>query len=219
MKAISTEGKERYEKQIPPGFCDAKKEKDGNENNAYGDLIVWKQILAYSAANHIDIIYVTHDQKKDWWTIAKGRTVGPRIELRKEFSEKTGQNFYMYSMDSFLEQYSKHKGQKADQSVIEEVTQIDSRKRKDSRKRPSTLFEYSSVLERNIVSLHERIGRRQRAISDIQTKYQGKPMPPDVAAQLKNTEVKMAQLQHQLLIKQQEYDACLRQISLNAPTY
>lgn len=219
MKQISTEGKERYEKLIPPGFCDAKKEKNGSENNAYGDLIVWKQILAYSAEKHIDIIYVTHDQKKDWWNISKGRTVGPRIELRKEFSEKTGQNFYMYSMESFLEQYSKHKGQKADQSVIEEVIQIDSPKRKGKRKKPTTLFEYSAVLERNIVNLRERIGRRQRAISDIQAKYRGKTMPPDVVEQLKNTEVKMAQLQHQLLIKQQEYDACLHQISVNSTTF
>ena len=219
MNSISAEGKERYEKLIPPGFCDAKKEKSGDENNAYGDLIVWKQILAYSATNHIDIIYVTHDQKKDWWNISKGRTVGPRIELRKEFSEKTGQNFYMYSMDSFLEQYSKHKGQKADQSVIEEVTQIDSRKKKAIRKKSSTLFEYSSILERNIVTLRDRIARRQRAISNIQTKYQGKTMPPEVVAQLRNTEVNMAQLQHQLLIKQQEYDSCLHQLSLNSPTY
>lgn len=218
-KTIAVEGKERYEKQIPPGFCDEKKEKDGKENNIYGDLIVWKQILTYAAANHVDIIYVTHDQKKDWWSVAKGRTVGPRIELRKEFTEKTQQSFYMYSMESFLEQYSKHKGQQADQSVIEEVTQIDSRKRKIGKKKPTTLFEYSLVLERNIVNLRECIVRRQRAISDIETKYHGKKMPPEVITQLRNTEVKMEQLQHQLLIKQQEYDSCIHQISLNSSTY
>lgn len=219
MNTIRAEGTERYAKQIPPGFCDAKKSNDGDKNNAYGDLIIWKQILAYSAENHIDIIYVTHDQKEDWWTKVKGRTVGPRIELRKEFYERTGQNFYMYSMDSFLEQYSRRKGQEADQSVIDEVTQIDNRNKKTNRQRASMLFEYSTVLERNIVNLRERISRRQRAISDIQTKYQGKAIPPAVATQLKNTEVKMEQLHHQLLIKQQEYDACLRQISLNPPTY
>ncbi len=47
LNAIYTEGKERYEKQTPPGYCDAKKEKDNPNHNAYGDLIVWKQILAY----------------------------------------------------------------------------------------------------------------------------------------------------------------------------
>lgn len=125
--AIYEEGEERYKKQIPPGFCDASKVQNGNLNNTYGDLIVWKQILEYSRDNKRDIIYVTHDQKKDWWEQSKGKTIGPRVELRKEFANITKQNFYMYSMESFLEQYSKHKGQTTDQSVIEEVIDIEKR--------------------------------------------------------------------------------------------
>lgn len=78
---------------------------------------------------------MTHDQKKDWWQIAKGRTVGPRIELRKEFAEKTKQRFYMYSMESFLEYYSRHKGQTTDPDVLDEVSFIE----KSSRKRGRTL--------------------------------------------------------------------------------
>lgn len=175
---LSEEGKKRYEKQIPPGFCDQKKEKDGHENNEYGDLIVWKQIMLYSASNKVNIIYVTHDQKRDWWNSAKGRTIGPRIELRKEFSDTTGQEFYMYSMDSFLEQYAHHEGLVTDPSVFVEISEIDIQtNRKKRKKQATTLYEYSLVLEKNLVNLQERISRRQRTIDNIKMKYQGKALP------------------------------------------
>lgn len=134
MQNVLKEGKERYSRQLPPGFCDAGKEAEEGDNNAYGDFVVWKQIMEYAGSRKSDIIYVTHDQKKDWWQIAKGRTVGPRIELRKEFAEKTKQRFYMYSMESFLEYYSRHKGQTTDPDVLDEVSFIEkkqSKKRKD----------------------------------------------------------------------------------------
>lgn len=207
MKTISVEGKERYEKHVPPGFCDAKKEKGSDENNVYGDLIVWKQILAYSAANHTNIIYVTHDQKKDWWNISKGRTVGPRIELRKEFFEKTGQNFYMYSMESFLEQYSEHKGKTADQNVIEEVTQIENRHIRRRRKCTSEHDNYAVILDNHISVLKYQILRRQKIIEDLRIKYKGYVMPPEVLMQLQNTERKIEDLQHQLAVRQNELDA------------
>lgn len=145
--------------------------------------------------------------------MAKGRTVGPRIELRKEFAENTGQEFYMYSMESFLEQYSKHKGKAADQSVLDEVTHIERESKRKSRKKTSSLIEYSMSLEKNVVGLHERIARRQRAIANIQAKYRDKPMTPDVITQLHNTETKMMQLQHELAIKQEELASCRQQIA------
>lgn len=220
MKAISIEGKERYERQIPPGFCDAKKEKGSDENNVYGDLIVWKQILAYSTANHMDIIYVTHDQKKDWWNTAKGRIVGPRIELRKEFSEKTGQSFYMYSMESFLELYSKHKGKTADQNVIEEVIQIENRSvRRRRRKRPSEPDDYGAILHGHIGVLQNQILRRQKTIENLQIKYEGRAMPPEVLMQLQNTERKIEDLQHQLTIRQNELNVYRHEIAESSTTY
>lgn len=220
LAAIHLEGKERYEKQLPPGFCDAKKEKGGIANNAYGDLIVWKEILAFSCDNHKDIIFVTHDQKDDWWSKSKGRTVGPRTELCTEFSEKTGQKFYMYSMDSFLEQHSKHKGQTADQNVIDEVTHIETKSNQRGRKKNANSFmEYSMKLERNIVGLQERIARRQRAIDNIQIKYRDQAMPPDIVEQLRNTEIKMLQLRQQLEMKQAELVACRQQMKENNTIY
>lgn len=116
LEKIETEGKERFEKEIPPGFKDSKKEK-----NQYGDLIVWKQIIDFSKENKKDIIFITDDQKEDWWNISKGKTIGPRIELRKEFIDATGQRFHMYNMDSFIDMFKEKINNTVDISVINEI--------------------------------------------------------------------------------------------------
>lgn len=46
LNVIKEEGKKRYDKAIPPGYKDDKKKKNQeDDNNAYGDLIIWKQII------------------------------------------------------------------------------------------------------------------------------------------------------------------------------
>lgn len=203
-KEIFEEGQERYKKHIPPGFCDAGKSKDGEDNNIYGDLLVWKQILLFSKDNKKDIIYVTHDQKNDWWEKAKGRTIGPRVELRKEFAKETGQNFYMYSMESFLEQYSRHKGQQADQRVIEEVLYIEKKYKENQHNQNNNTDVEILSIERKINRLQEKIGRQQRAIIDLRKKYNNRTMPLNKTTQLKNTEQKMMQRQQELARYQAE---------------
>ena len=118
LEAIKKEGGERYAKQVPPGYKDFKK---GEENNAFGDLIIWKEILGFASGNAKDVIYVTGDQKEDWWNRTNGRTLGPRIELRKEFEEKTGKKFHMYNMNGFLSHFKEMQGTQIQQSAIDEV--------------------------------------------------------------------------------------------------
>ena len=51
---------------------DDKKRKDQlDDNNAHGDLIIWKQIIKYAKERSAGIVYVTHDKKDDW---SKNRT-------------------------------------------------------------------------------------------------------------------------------------------------
>lgn len=128
-KQIIQEGAVRYEKGLPPGYKDAKKELNKDDNNAYGDLIVWKQILRYAKENKKDIVFVTGDQKEDWWLKVAGRTVGPRTELRKEFfSETDGQKFHMYTTSGFLEFYIEQNKMTVDKKMIAEVSNIEMEK-------------------------------------------------------------------------------------------
>lgn len=109
LTEIYGEGEERFSKKIPPGFKDSKN-KEGKTKyfngihyeDKFGDYVLWKQIMDYSKANKRDIIFVTDDQKEDWWNISKGKTLGIHPELVQEFSRNTNQNFYMYNTKRFL---------------------------------------------------------------------------------------------------------------------
>ena len=135
LTEIKKEGKERYEKLIPPGYKDEKKKNSvSDDNNAYGDFIIWKQILKYAKTNSVGIVFVTHDQKEDWWNIVKGKTIGPRIELRKEFLEETKQSFHMYSMNGFISEYNRVNDTPIDESAIDEVFSIDNNGRRKKKR-------------------------------------------------------------------------------------
>lgn len=115
LDSLIADGNYRYDKKIPPGFADSDKDKNQNEaivihngieyQRKFGDLIVWKQILAFARSEQRSrIIFVTSDSKPDWWWTHSGRTLGPRPELCKEISEKGGvELFWMYTPAQFLE--------------------------------------------------------------------------------------------------------------------
>src|SRR5690606_14823447 len=97
-----------------------------NMTNEYGDFFIWKEILDYSKINSKNIVLVTNDQKDDWWEICKGKTIGPRTELRREFAEVTdNKKFHMYTMDHFINEYEKYTKHKVSESVVAEVQRIE----------------------------------------------------------------------------------------------
>lgn len=123
LNKIFSDGKDRYEKKIPPGYKDDKKNLD-QKNSGFGDLILWQQIMEYSKESKKNVIFVTDDQKEDWWQIVKGKTIGPRPELLKEFFNTTNQELLMYSMKSFLEYMSANRIQSISQEVLNEVKEV-----------------------------------------------------------------------------------------------
>ncbi|MBV7433738.1 DUF4935 domain-containing protein [Cardiobacteriaceae bacterium TAE3-ERU3] len=119
VEKIEEEGKNRFEKQIPPGYKDNKK----NENN-FGDLIIWNEIIEKSKNVEIPIIFITDDEKDDWWHIFDGKTLGPRKELIKEFKDKTGQLFHMYKSYTFIKHASNYLEEKIDEKTINEARSV-----------------------------------------------------------------------------------------------
>ena len=57
------EGQIRYDNLIPPGFRDSAKVGEAK----YGDLFVWKDIIAIAKEKNTNIIFVCNDTKEDWW--------------------------------------------------------------------------------------------------------------------------------------------------------
>ncbi|MDR6300821.1 PIN-like domain-containing protein [Mesonia maritima] len=97
---IVSEGKLRYEFEIPPGYKDLK-EKSGTQ--IFGDLIVWKQILSHAKDKKQNVIFICNDLKIDWcYKDSRNRIKSPREELIKEFNDNHQKQFWMYNQSQFV---------------------------------------------------------------------------------------------------------------------
>ncbi|MCG3873578.1 PIN-like domain-containing protein [Psychrobacter sp. Ps7] len=136
---ITKEGAIRYKYRIPPGFRDNKKDLNEDESShnkhenvyyerKYGDLIIWKQIIKHAKESGLtDIIFITDDNKSDWWLKKSGKTIGARPELINEITEEANvERFHMYTMENFLSYANEKMGAKVEEEVIQEVRNISS---------------------------------------------------------------------------------------------
>lgn len=123
LQTIFNEGKTRYANKIPPGFRDLGKESH-SQQRAFGDYILWLQIIDKAQKENRNVIFITDDQKEDWWRIFKGKTIGPRPELIKEFQEKTNQNILFYKPDQFLKHVGNFYKSKVGDATIKEVGEL-----------------------------------------------------------------------------------------------
>ena len=123
FKELCDLGTKRYENEIPPGFLDR-----GKDENQFGDLIIWFQIIDYAKSNEKSIVFITDDGKEDWWLKFKGKTIGPRPELIDEMYTEANVNFYMYQTEQFMacaEKYLKHTVDKEAIKEVQEIKQYD----------------------------------------------------------------------------------------------
>lgn len=123
----------RFLNKIPPGYKD-----DGKKGNSkYGDFIIWMQIIDF-AKDKNDIIFVTEDKKDDWFIEKKGKTIGPRPELIKEFLDSTNRNILIMNFSNYLKNVEKF-----NEDTILEIKDINLGSVK-----PESEFKYSE-LDRN----------------------------------------------------------------------
>lgn len=113
------QAQDRYSNKTPPGYEDSSK-----SENIYGDYIVWRQILDKAKDDKQNILFVTDDAKDDWWQIVLGKTLGPRIELKKEFHEETGMLFHMYNPFSFIKHATKNISISVSSNSLDEIKKL-----------------------------------------------------------------------------------------------
>ena len=187
---------------------DGTKAKANDDNNAYGDLFVWFQILDYAAKESRNIVFITHDQKEDWWAKLHGKTIGPRYELRKEFLDRTGGKFcfHMYSMESFISYYVGA----TDKGVVDEVKaySVDSNPvimRNGKHYVRRFLNEKGGMVVSNKGhSIHDLAMMRHRQeylrhrIAMIESEYAGGDLPSDIKDTLYELKMKDMQLSYDI---------------------
>ena len=124
LNEIEKEGVERYQREIPPGYKDAKKDSADDPYRKYGDLIVWMQIIEYAKSQNKPVVFITDDKKEDWWLEQSGRTIGPRPEIIEEFYVKTNQRFWMYTVERFIKESARITKTDISEEVLKEIIKI-----------------------------------------------------------------------------------------------
>lgn len=101
MADAEREADKRFQRSVPPGYKDAQKE----FTRRYNDYFIWKQLLASleTLEPRRPCIFVTNDRKEDWWRRRRDMLSGPRTELIREYFDSTGEAFWMYTPEAFLE--------------------------------------------------------------------------------------------------------------------
>lgn len=74
----------RYAHKIPPGYKDQGKDDDG-----IGDLLVWLTILDVAVTKKQHVVFVSGDEKPDWYHKSENQFLYPRFELVSEFGAKS----------------------------------------------------------------------------------------------------------------------------------
>ena len=99
LDALIADGRKRYERKQPPGWRDEEKP----EPERYGDLAIWLDMIAKAETEELPVIFVTEERKPDWWKVLDGRALSPQPDLVEEMKEKTGQFFWLYGIEQFME--------------------------------------------------------------------------------------------------------------------
>lgn len=110
---IKKDLKRRQIHHIPPGYKDA-----GKGDSGVGDLLIWYTILELGKVHKKSVIFVSGDEKPDWFKQSQNIALHLRYELIDEFRRKSeGQAFHVVKFSQFLKLFG------ASERVVEEVQQ------------------------------------------------------------------------------------------------
>lgn len=99
FKKIEEDLKRRNDLNIPPGYRDRNK-----DQNQAGDLVIWHEILNLAKTKDKHLIFVSVDEKTDWWHQSGKNPLYPRFELVDEFRGITkGKSFHIVTLSELLE--------------------------------------------------------------------------------------------------------------------
>lgn len=96
---LAQDGRRRIELKVPPGYMDGEKHPD----RAVGDFIVWHQTMAEAKSRSLSVLFVTNDQKEDWWADRGTAVMRARPELVAEMREVAGQRLVMVRSRDLIE--------------------------------------------------------------------------------------------------------------------
>lgn len=115
QEELVKEFEERSKNNIPPGFRDK-----GKSDGGIGDFLIWKTILQLGNEKNCDLIFVSADEKNDWYHQSMNQPLYPRYELVQEYRRiSKGATFRILNLSSLLELYG------ATKEAVHEIKSIE----------------------------------------------------------------------------------------------
>ena len=124
LAKIYKDAEKRFKDSSPPGYMDSRGSNKKEPPECYGDVIIWFQLIDYARDQKKPLIFVTDDQKEDWWLERRGKVLGPRPELIQEMFAKANVAFYLYTGERFLDQARNFLSLSNEPEVIEEAREV-----------------------------------------------------------------------------------------------
>lgn len=154
---IVIEADRRARLSIAPGFKDHSKEDGG-----LGDLIIWMTILQEGKARSAHCIFVTNEEKTDWWIKSQG-IFQPRPDLIDEYRRATnGKSVHLLPLSGLLAAFDAASG------TIKEVQRLE----EDNRERIP--LEAANILQNRIdemVNINEKLNQFQNALTMVEAEF------------------------------------------------
>jgi PIN like domain/KTSC domain len=123
LDIIYQKAEKRFLYKKPPGYKDAKK----SVPKSYGDVVLWFQLIDYAREHQKPIIFITDDDKEDWWLKYEGQTLEPRPDLIQEILSEVGMDdfhFYMYHSAQFIDYAEKFLNLPIQPEAVQEAIEI-----------------------------------------------------------------------------------------------
>lgn len=154
-KAIIDEAGRRARLQIAPGYKDQNKEDGG-----LGDLIIWMTILQEGAARKADCIFVTNEEKSDWWVKSRG-AFQPRPELIEEYRRQSkGRSIHFLPLSGLLAHF------KASQETVDEVQKLEEVSR--SERQGATIIRLRNIIAERMQKKRDLTAKLQHLDAEIE---------------------------------------------------
>lgn len=127
LEKIKKEAKRREENKIPPGYKDRKKEEN------FGDYYIFYSMIEKAKKEKRAVIFITDDEKEDWYLRKDGMILSGRPELLQEFYIETKELFFICNTQTFVKDYSKYcNKEQTPKMVIEEIEDIRKKEKLES---------------------------------------------------------------------------------------
>ncbi len=139
---------DRYAVNMGPGYLDQEKAGDLymfdglTYDRQYGDYMVWRELLNYSAENKLArLMLVTSDVKMDWWLDSKSVSgKRPQPELVMEMRREAGvECFWMYTLSDFIENAKNRLHAQISEKAITDARQTEGVARREVRPTPEQI--------------------------------------------------------------------------------